>query len=48
MAGEGVERGSAGLSRSVRRDVMRPNRRSDLRLRHVPCTQLGRLAGHVT
>jgi hypothetical protein len=47
MAGEGVERGLAGLSRATRRDVTWPNR-TDLRLRHVPYTQLRRLAGHVT
>jgi hypothetical protein len=31
-----VERGSAGLSRSTRRDVTWPNRRSDLRLGKYP------------
>jgi hypothetical protein len=36
VAGGGVERGSAGLSRSTRRDVTWPNRRSDLRLGKCP------------
>jgi hypothetical protein len=36
VAGESVERGSAGLSRSTRRDVTWPNRRSDLRLGKHP------------
>ena len=36
MAGGGVERGSVGLSRSTRRDVTWPNRRSDLRLGKHP------------
>jgi hypothetical protein len=37
VAGEGVQRGSAGLSRSTRRgDVTWPNRRSDLRLGKHP------------
>jgi hypothetical protein len=35
MTGEGVGRGSAGVSRSTRRDVTWPSRRSDLRLRHL-------------
>jgi hypothetical protein len=48
MAGEGAERGSAGLSCSTRRGVAWPNRMSDLRLRHVSCTHLGMLAEHVT
>jgi hypothetical protein len=38
VAGGGVERGSAGLSRSTRRDVTWPNRRSDLRLGNTRCT----------
>jgi hypothetical protein len=36
VAGEGVERGSAGLPRSTRGDVTWPNRRSDLRLGKHP------------
>jgi hypothetical protein len=36
-----VERGSAGLSRSTRRDIMWPNRRSDLRLGKHPLYHLG-------
>jgi hypothetical protein len=36
VAGGGVKRGSAGLSRSTRRDVTWPNRRSDLRLGKYP------------
>jgi hypothetical protein len=36
-----VERGSAGLSRSTRRDITWPNRRSDLRLGKHPLYHLG-------
>src|ERR1700728_1708937 len=36
VAGGGVERGSAGLSRSTSRDITWPNRRSDLRLGKYP------------
>jgi hypothetical protein len=41
MADGGVERGSAGLSRSTRRDITWPNRRSDLRLGKHPLYHLG-------
>jgi hypothetical protein len=43
MAGAGVERGSVGLSRFIRRDVMCSSRKSDLRLRQVPCTRVDSL-----
>jgi hypothetical protein len=41
MAGGGVERESAGLSRSTRRNITWPNRRPDLRLSKHPLYHLG-------
>jgi hypothetical protein len=43
MTGGNVERESVGLSRFIRRDVMCSSRKSDLRLRQVPCTHVDSL-----